>query len=426
MKNPAISVIIIFLCTNFLLPQAELIRQPQVSFPLYVVGDSPEDGSALLFVGLDPAATDTLDSSLGEAGLPPFPPAGTAFDARFILPIDNFNEQYYSSLGDFRHADFPYTGEALYRLAYQTGSSSSKIIIKWDWPNTITGRLQDIITGSLIDYHMAGKDSFVIDNPAGFPRLNLTVSYNNVAAPELKADLFFFEQASAISFGLDPSASGDIDIGLGEENAAFYRPIPDTPSYDFRFLLPNDNFSGTISSFRDFRNGTASFVGQVEYRLRFQSNTDSLVLLYNLPSNININLQDLSGGSAINIFLSGYGAQTIYDPSTIQQLKMFVNYGPSGVKKESGIVPKNMELSQNYPNPFNPSTKIKFSVKNLSLVKLQVFDILGKEAALLVNEQLTAGNYSIDFNASGLPSGTYIYQMTVDGFRISKKMVLIK
>lgn len=84
------------------------------------------------------------------------------------------------------------------------------------------------------------------------------------------------------------------------------------------------------------------------------------------------------------------------------------------------------ELNQNYPNPFNPSTVIKYAVKDAGLVKIKVFDILGSEVANLVNESKEAGYYSVEFNASDLPSGIYIYTLQAGNFVNSKKMILLK
>lgn len=89
-------------------------------------------------------------------------------------------------------------------------------------------------------------------------------------------------------------------------------------------------------------------------------------------------------------------------------------------------LPKEYSLQQNYPNPFNPTTKINYSVKEAGLVKLKVYDILGKEIANLVNENKEEGNYSVSFYASQLPSGVYIYTLQVNGFSASQKMLLLK
>ena len=83
-------------------------------------------------------------------------------------------------------------------------------------------------------------------------------------------------------------------------------------------------------------------------------------------------------------------------------------------------------LNQNYPNPFNPSTTISFTIPMTSNVSLKIFNVLGKEVATLVNETKNAGNYSINFNASGLSSGVYFYQFTTDNFTTTKKFTLMK
>lgn len=83
-------------------------------------------------------------------------------------------------------------------------------------------------------------------------------------------------------------------------------------------------------------------------------------------------------------------------------------------------------LEQNYPNPFNPSTKISFSVPQLSFVSIDVFNSIGQKIATLVNEQMNAGNYSINFDAANITSGIYFYKMTAGNFTEMKKMILVK
>ena len=100
--------------------------------------------------------------------------------------------------------------------------------------------------------------------------------------------------------------------------------------------------------------------------------------------------------------------------------------GTIGVQQISTTTPDKFHLSQNYPNPFNPVTNIEFSLPQKSFVKLKVFDLLGREIANLVNENLSAGSYKFDFNASALPSGIYFYKLETDNFSETKKMVVVK
>lgn len=88
--------------------------------------------------------------------------------------------------------------------------------------------------------------------------------------------------------------------------------------------------------------------------------------------------------------------------------------------------PREYFLSQNYPNPFNPTTQINYSIKDAGLVQIKVYDVLGSEVVTLVNESKEAGSYTIDFNATELPSGVYFYQLTAPGFTQARKMILAK
>ena len=92
----------------------------------------------------------------------------------------------------------------------------------------------------------------------------------------------------------------------------------------------------------------------------------------------------------------------------------------------NNTLPVSYQLKQNYPNPFNPSTKISFSIPVNGLVKITVFDILGKEISELVNEQMQAGNYETIFDAKNIASGVYFYKITANSFTDTKKMYLIK
>ena len=103
-------------------------------------------------------------------------------------------------------------------------------------------------------------------------------------------------------------------------------------------------------------------------------------------------------------------------------------------------IPVSFSLSQNYPNPFNPVTKIKFGIptplnppfakggtaKPGGFVKLIIYDVLGREVATLVNEQLTPGTYEAEWDGTDYPSGVYFYKLTAGDYTESRKMILIK
>ena len=116
--------------------------------------------------------------------------------------------------------------------------------------------------------------------------------------------------------------------------------------------------------------------------------------------------------------------------NTGSMMKMVDSNTTIGIQSVSNLVPAAYSLDQNYPNPFNPVTSISFGIPQSGNAKLTVFDILGREVAVLVNENLTAGEYKINFNASNLPSGVYMYRLNVNGdkanFTDTKKLILVK
>ncbi len=100
-------------------------------------------------------------------------------------------------------------------------------------------------------------------------------------------------------------------------------------------------------------------------------------------------------------------------------------YNPIGIHQTSTLV-KDYNLEQNYPNPFNPTTKINFSIPKSGHISLIVYDILGKEINVLVNQSLTPGEYETDFDSNGISSGIYYYILKTDDYRSVKKMMLLK
>ncbi len=98
----------------------------------------------------------------------------------------------------------------------------------------------------------------------------------------------------------------------------------------------------------------------------------------------------------------------------------------TGVEPVGKEIPGGFRLEQNYPNPFNPSTKIEFALPRSENVRLSVYDILGREVAVLLNEEKPAGSYRVTFDAKGIPSGTYFYTLKAGSFSVAKSMVVVK
>ena len=89
-------------------------------------------------------------------------------------------------------------------------------------------------------------------------------------------------------------------------------------------------------------------------------------------------------------------------------------------------IPKEYSLLQNYPNPFNPTTTISFNLPSKSFISLKIFDLIGREQATIVSEEMSQGNYSRQWNAERFPSGIYFYRLQTGIFSETKKLLLLR
>ncbi len=170
---------------------------------------------------------------------------------------------------------------------------------------------------------------------------------------------------------------------------------------------------------------TATIFNEVwEYNL----DTDEWNQLSNIPFPIcaymggsqrlgsNLRCAVITGGITTGPTLSG---QTIMMIDTVQSVT-------SVERQIDQSIPKDFVLEQNYPNPFNPSTTIQFSISKQTYVRLEVFNALGEKVSTLVSQELNAGIYKYQWNASGFTSGIYFYTISADNFRETKKLILLK
>jgi hypothetical protein len=197
-------------------------------------------------------------------------------------------------------------------------------------------------------------------------------------------------------------------------------------TYTFNQNLNNPNAITTIrpavanhriiATFNYFRTtGTTDF-------LRVYNNTDSTTYSGTTnPGTITSNAPD--GSLAFKFVSDNSGANSdgwaaiITSDTTITSVRE---------DNENSGVPSTFQLHQNYPNPFNPTTNIRFQITRFSDATLKVYDILGREVATLVNEQLTPGSYETTFDGARLSSGVYFYRLQAGGFVQTKKLVLQK
>ena len=165
--------------------------------------------------------------------------------------------------------------------------------------------------------------------------------------------------------------------------------------------------------------GTGSDYATVKYN---SSGVEQWIQRYNGPSNgsdaANTILTDASG----NIYITGSssGSGTNSDYATVKYSQSI------GIISISNEIPSEYALSQNYPNPFNPVTNIEFSIPNAGFVRLAVYDMQGREIAILAENNLKAGIYKADWNASNFSSGVYFYRLEAESKTYTRKMILIK
>jgi hypothetical protein len=202
-----------------------------------------------------------------------------------------------------------------------------------------------------------------------------------------------------------------VAIGSGTQIAAYKPVLNRKPAADFR------------SSGRDITTAqTINFFDQSSY----SPNTWSWTFTGGSPS---ASTSQNPGGISYTIpgiyevkLVAGnsYGTDTI-----IRTQYVFVTQS-SGISGNGNKIPVEFKLYQNYPNPFNPASVIKFLIKDSRFTTLKIYDMQGREVAVLVNENLKAGIYEMEFNAAGLSSGIYFYRITAGDFTDTKKMILLK
>lgn len=321
-------------------------------------------GQTSLKAGIDSTATDGIDPLLGEYEIPPLPPAGV-FDARFNLPNSTI-----STLTDIRQGTDQGGFERVHEIQYQLGDGTD-IIINYDFGSfpseQVKGRLQDIVTGALIDTMIYGTGSYTVPNPSIFNKLKLTMIYD---AP-LPVELSSF---TAKSIGNTVELNWLTATETNNKGFSIERKTKDEETWQ------------TIG----FVEGKGTIAASTQY---IYSDKSLKAGIYNYQ----LKQIDFNG---------------MFEYSKIVEVE--VN------------IPDKFTLNQNYPNPFNPTTKISFDVPSQSNVLLKVYDMLGNEVATLVNENMSPSSYEIVFDASSLANGVYFYQLQAEDFVSTKKMILLK
>lgn len=212
-------------------------------------------------------------------------------------------------------------------------------------------------------------------------------------------DIFFFDSLNIISAG------GDFEFG-----ASLARTTNNGVNWNYSTLFIFGE--ATSISFRNQHEGWMA----LSFSERFAYTTNSGINWTVIVTPDTIGIYDITFVSVNHGWAVGKNGTVLkYDTSTV------------GIKKiNQNLFVTSYKLYQNYPNPFNPATTIEYEIPTKGLVILRVYDILGKEIAILLNEVKRAGSYTVEFNGSNLPSGTYFYRLEAGDNLDVKKMILVK
>lgn len=326
----------------------------------------------VLTLGLDPSATDGIDAVLGEVERPAIPPSGT-FDVRFVG--DDIGVALHRGTSvDYRQGSTITTRTCIHEVKFQLKSGTSSITIEWNILHGGLVRLQDMITGSLLDLTLSGTGSNTLGSAYGLKKLKLTAAYNADAMP---VELSTF--------------TADV---IGTHVVLHWTTASETNNLGFD-IERCDDAGRTV-------NETWKKIGYVE-----GSGTSAVPKDYRF--------MDLSPGGATTV---SYRLKQIDRDGACHY---------SSVVDAALAMPAAFMLEQNYPNPFNPSTVIAFTLGADGRTTLKVYDMLGRCIAVLVEADLKAGvRYRIPFTASSLPSGPYWCRLVSGGHTAARMLTVVK
>jgi hypothetical protein len=206
-------------------------------------------------------------------------------------------------------------------------------------------------------------------------------------------------------------ANVDIDSTLLNLDRTMPPPMPNL-EFDARF-----NYGEIIKV-------VSTDSGEVDLEILVESNSYPITLSWELNPENGIDYSFISDSGLGKVSqISIENGQTEFSENSQGRIQLFGKISDSFTLNQ---LPDKFELYQNYPNPFNPTTTIKYDISDVSQVSVIIYDILGRKLKDLVNEKQDAGRYEIQFDATDLATGVYLYQIRAGSFVSTKKMILIK
>lgn len=242
-----------------------------------------------------------------------------------------------------------------------------------------------------------GKNLTGVQRPTIYKTTNRGLNWIAYNGQTFGNDLYFINENTGITVGRDGKIYRSTNGGTVWDTCN--SPVTDE-LYSIAFINENTGYT----------------VGPFSLILLKTTNAGISWINENANQSISAWIKSISGYNNNATFVGEYGMIKSTKPG-----------GEIGIKIINDLFPSSFSLSQNYPNPFNPTTSIRYQVESRKLMKLVVYDILGKEVAMLVNKKQSPGIYEVSWDGSEYPSGVYFYTLYADGERIdTKKMVLLK
>ncbi len=277
-------------------------------------------------------------------------------------------------------------------------------------PVVLTIKIDTTTVYSSNEYILVGTGTVTLnDNATTFTNWTTSNTWNTTTSQFVSSPSSFTDSPTG-NYGNNANNSMTLSAPVNVSSSpvvflSFWHRYATEPGYDFCYVEVSSNNGTTWQQVASYNGSMTTWTQQTFDITQYAGASTQLKLRFRLTSDAGV-VGD--GWYVDDVKLTNYCAGT-----------------PVGIGQNTGI-PMQYGLEQNYPNPFNPSTYIKFQLPEGGNVKITVFDILGKEAASLINEKMDAGYHSVEFNASNLASGLYIYKMEAGNFTDVKKMMLIK
>lgn len=236
-----------------------------------------------------------------------------------------------------------------------------------------------------------------------------SATWNTTTAQYNSAPSSFSESpAGSYGNGIDLSMTLTNPINVSPYPAvflSFYHRYTTEANYDYCMVEVTSNNGVSWQTVAEYNGTLSTWTQQTIDISRFANRSTQMKVRFRLVSDAGVTAD---GWYVDDIVITAYCVAAI-----------------TGVENNNNI-PAKYSLEQNYPNPFNPVTQINYSLAKDEFVKIKVYDILGKEVAVLVNKNQKAGKYSVDFDAASLSSGLYLYKIEAGDFTDVKKMTLVK